>query len=135
MDEIRKHQIDLLEIGFKEAYIPKGFGNEKTDDRKLKDLLSKEEDSKRKIEYDLIRRHFNLIIQSDCVLVANHKKKSIGGYIGGNTFLEMGYAYILGKPIFILNPLPDLPYITEMEGMQPIILYGDLQKIKNYYHF
>lgn len=88
-----------------------------------------------KITHDLIRRHFNLIIQSDCVLIANYMKKGVENYIGGNTFLEMGFAFVLGKPLFVINPLPELPYITEIQGMRPYILDNDLSKIKTYYHF
>jgi nucleoside 2-deoxyribosyltransferase len=136
MAEMKKLQTELLKMGFNEVFIPKGFENENTDDPTLKDSLSVEEDSQRKIEHDLIRRHFNLIAQSDCVLIANYSKKGIENYIGGNTFLEMGFAFVLGKPLFVINPLPDLPYITEMQGMEPQIINADLSKIKAYYqHF
>ncbi len=73
-------------------------------------------------------------MKSDCVLIVNQEKRGVKNYIGGNTFLEMGYAFALGKPIFVLNPLPELPYITEMNGMQPVIINGNLTKIKEYYY-
>jgi nucleoside 2-deoxyribosyltransferase len=65
--------------------------------------------------------------------VANYDKKGISGYIGGNTFLEMGYAFVLGKPIFLLNKIPDISYTSEIEGMDPIVIYNNLEKIKGYY--
>lgn len=80
-----------------------------------------------KIEYDLIRRHWNIIKENDAILVVNPKKKGIDGYIGGNTFLEMGFAFVLNKKIYCLYELPDSPYASEIVAMQPIILNGDLR--------
>ena len=59
----------------------------------------------------------------------NHEKKGIANYIGGNTFLEMGYAFGQGKKIYLLNPIPDMDYSTEMFAMQPVVISGDLSKI------
>ena len=78
-----------------------------------------------------ITAHFKKIDKSDCVLITNYEKKGIQNYIGGNTFLEMGYAYGTGKKIFILNEMPtNSIYKEEMLGMQPIILSGDILKIE-----
>ncbi|MDO8668670.1 MAG: hypothetical protein Q7K65_00040 [Candidatus Buchananbacteria bacterium] len=78
-----------------------------------------------------ITAHFRKIDSSDCVLITNYEKKGISNYIGGNTFLEIGYAYGRGKNIFILNNLPDTSsFKEEILGMQPIILQGNLLDIK-----
>ena len=82
-----------------------------------------------KIEYDFIRRHFKNIEGSDAILILNYPRKEIEGYIGGNTFLEMGHAFGLGKKIYVLYPLPKMDYESEMHAMQPIVLDGDLTKI------
>lgn len=82
-----------------------------------------------KIEHDFIREHFKKIEQADAILVLNYEKKGIPNYIGGNTFLEMGLAFWLGKKIFLLNPIPQMDYLTEMHAMQPVVLSGDLSKI------
>ena len=67
----------------------------------------------------------------DCVLISNYKKKGVSDYIGGNTFLEIGYAYGLGKKIFILNNLPQTSvFKEEILGMQPIVLKGNLEAIR-----
>lgn len=77
-----------------------------------------------------IKAHFKKIDDSDCILITNYEKKGIPNYIGGNTFLEMGYAYGTGKKIFILNEMPTISaYKEEMLGMQPIILHCDISKI------
>jgi nucleoside 2-deoxyribosyltransferase len=82
-----------------------------------------------KIEYDFIREHFRKIEDSDAVLILNYEKKNITGYIGGNTFLEMGHAFGLGKKIFLMYPVPRMDYLTEMHAMQPVVIDGDLTKI------
>lgn len=50
-------------------------------------------------------------------------------YVGGNTFLEMGFAHVLGKPIFMQFPIPDMGYRDEMEAMNPRVINGDLAAI------
>jgi len=92
--------------------------------------ISNEEKAQDKIKYNLIRGYYEKIKLHDVVLVANVDKRGVKNYIGGNTFLEMGFAYILNKKIYCLNPLPDLPYLSELQGMEPIILKGDLAQIK-----
>lgn len=96
--------------------------------------LSDEEKEKLKLyqkyEEDAIREHWDVIKKSDNVLILNYEKHDIPGYIGGNSFLEMGFAYIQKKPIYLLNPIPKMPYYeTEIIAMKPTILSGDLSKI------
>ncbi|MBM4401760.1 MAG: nucleoside 2-deoxyribosyltransferase [Candidatus Cloacimonetes bacterium] len=84
-----------------------------------------------KKEHDLIRAHYRKIKQSDAILVLNYKKKKIPGYIGGNTFLEMGFAYVLGKKIYLLYSIPKIDFCyEEIIAMEPHVLDGDLEKIK-----
>ena len=77
-----------------------------------------------------ILTHFQKIDESDCVLITNYEKKGVPDYIGANGFLEMGYAYAKGKPVYILNNLPkQSAFKEEILGMQPIVLHGDVSKI------
>ncbi len=72
--------------------------------------------------------HFRKIDASDCVLVTNYEKKGVPNYIGGNTFLEMGYAHGTGKKIFILNELPTTSaYKEEMLGMKPTLINNNIE--------
>jgi hypothetical protein len=58
-------------------------------------------------------------------------KHGIENYIGGNVLIEMGYAHILNKKIFLYNPIPNIEfYKTEIIAMQPVILNGDINKVK-----
>lgn len=80
-----------------------------------------------KIRDDLIRDYFKKIKWSDAVLIVNENKKGLDGYIGGNTFLEIGFAFVLEKEIFILSQYTNnIPYADEINAMQPKILNGDL---------
>ncbi|MBT4352893.1 hypothetical protein HOD20_10260 [archaeon] len=94
------------------------------------DYSDEGEPEDRKIKYDVIKRYYNIIKESDGILVINIDKKGIKNYIGGNTFLEMGFAHILDKPIYLLNNIPEISYIDEIKAMQPIIINGNLDKIK-----
>lgn len=103
------------------------------------DFLTQREDSgwepmegaKRKIEHDLIKAYHNEIETSDAILVINKEKNGIENYIGGNTFLEMGFAHCLGKKIYCLNPLnPEQKvFYQESVAFEPIIINEDLTKI------
>lgn len=87
------------------------------------------ESIKNKIDNDLIRDYFDKIKNSDAILVVNLEKNKIKSYIGGNSFLEMGFAHALNKEIFLLSDIPEMIYTDEIKAMQPIILKGDLKKI------
>ena len=87
------------------------------------------ESARNKVEYDSIKGYFEKIKNNDAVLVANVERKGVKGYIGGNSFLEMGFAFVLNKPIYLLHEIPDINYKDEIEAMTPIILNGDFLKI------
>jgi hypothetical protein len=87
------------------------------------------ESARNKVQYDLIRGYFDKIKEGDAILLVNIERKGIDGYIGGNSFLEMGFAHILNKPIYLLHKIPDMIYKDELEAMNPILLNGDLSKI------
>lgn len=83
-------------------------------------------DSKRKAILD----HFQKIEWCDAILVLNIEKNNIPGYIGANTFLEMGLALYLNKPIYLYDEIPaKIPYFEEILGCRPILLNRDLEKI------
>lgn len=94
-----------------------------------------EEKEKIKIEQknnkDAIREFWNMMQGASAVLVLNLDKHGIKNYIGGNTFLEIGFAHVLKQKIFLLNPIPEIQfYKTEIEAMKPVMINGDLSLIK-----
>jgi len=83
------------------------------------------------IKAKLIDKHIEKIKNSDAILVLNFDKDGKLGYIGGNTFLEMGIAHYLGKKIFIWKkPSEDLSYFEEIATLKPIIINENLEEIK-----
>lgn len=80
-------------------------------------------------KYDFIREHFKKIERADGIVVVNPPHHDIDGYVGGNTFLEMGIAFYLGKKIFLMYPIPRMGYELEMAAMLPVVLNGDLSRI------
>ncbi len=49
---------------------------------------------------DAIREFWNAMQGADAVLVLNYDKNGVKNYIGGNTFLEIGFAHVLNQKIF-----------------------------------
>ena len=83
-----------------------------------------------KIELNLFKNYFKEIENTNAILVVNEDKNNIRNYIGGNSLIEMAFAHVLDKKIFLLNPIPDISYSDEIEAMQPIIINGNLKLIK-----
>lgn len=82
-----------------------------------------------KREQNYIRLYHDEIKNSDAVLILNFDKNGIKNYIGGNTLMEIGFAHVNDKKVFLLNPIPDVSYVDEIKAMADVILDGDLKKI------
>jgi len=84
-----------------------------------------------KNDQDAMRKDIDRLATADVILMLNLEKNGQPNYIGGNAFLEMGMAYLQGKPIFLYNPIPDNPYYrTEIEAFKPTVINGNLSLIK-----
>lgn len=84
------------------------------------------------IENNVMKRNFDLVEESDAILVLNKKRNNIDGYIGVSALMEMAVAHHLNKKIFLLNEVPDHNkhrWSQEVRIMQPIVVNGDLAKI------
>ena len=80
---------------------------------------------------ELMRAHFDKIAAADAILVVNFEKHGVQNYIGANVLMEMALAFYLKKKIFILNELPEKSaFEEEILGMQPIVLHGDVTRLK-----
>lgn len=83
-----------------------------------------------KNEKDAIREFYEKIKECDAILVLNYDRRGIQHYIGGNTLMEIGFAHVLHKKIFFMNPVPIIPYYqSELEAVKPTIIHGDLSKL------
>jgi nucleoside 2-deoxyribosyltransferase len=123
---------ELADLGFKVVVPYNARGMKKSGNYNVestKTWFENPDDFKKKTNY--MRWHFDEVAKGDAVLVVNDEKRGIKGYIGSNVLLEMGLAFHLKKPIYILNPVrEDLPNYEEIIGMEPIFLNGGLKRIK-----
>lgn len=85
---------------------------------------------RQKRTHDVIGEHWQKIKKSDAIVVLNYDRKGIKNYIGGNTLMEIGFAHVLKKKIYLLYPIPNISYYkSEIAATKPIILNGDISKI------
>jgi len=133
--EIKEISDELIKIGHK-TEIPltsqKIIKGELTMKEFKQEKKNNGDGSFRKIEDDLIKRYYRIIDESDAVLILNIDKNGIKNYIGGNTFLEMAFAHVLDKEIFLYNGIPQMSYTDEIIAMQPMIINQDLSKIASF---
>ena len=129
--KIKELSDKLIKMGY-ETELPHG-SNQILENKLSMDEFNKQvakgEGAKRKIENDVIRDYFQKIKDSDAILIVNIDKNEIKNYIGGNTFLEIGFAHVLNKKVYLLNAIPKISYSDEIKAIQPIILNNDLSKI------
>lgn len=78
----------------------------------------------------MLREQEKKVKANNAILVLNYEKHGQPNYIGGATFLEIFKAFELGKKIFLINPIPDNIFTDELRGINPIIINGNLSKIR-----
>jgi len=104
--------------GFIDNYI--GRSDEEIQQRKLEDKMTRDASKEFWARMDTV----------DAILILNYDRKGTVNYIGGNAFLDLGYAHHIEIKKFLLNPIPEIElYQSEIEAMAPTILNGDLSKI------
>lgn len=122
-DEVREVAKQLEMMGH-EVLLPNGVINRLIEQEDFDPIQAK-------IDTDSNHKHVDKIREADVVLVCNYTKNGIRNYIGANSFAEMFAAYYFGKPIYALNPLPDMAYINdEIHSFDVKVLNGDLSKIR-----
>lgn len=96
----------------------------------LEDIGNGVEHHEIKRKYGYIKWWHNSIKNSDAVLICNFDKNGIKNYIGGNTLMEIGFAHVNDKKVFLLNDIPEgVSYVDEIKSMADTILDGNLGKI------
>lgn len=130
----------LIDLGKKleafgvEVELPYCTNQVKNGEFTLEDLTKRKEAEgdgffRKQASEDLIKRYNRIICEGDRVLVANFDKKDQKNYIGGNALMEMGFAYVNDKPLYILNEIPQNNYTDEIIAMKPIVLHGNLEGV------
>lgn len=130
-NEVKRIKNDLEKAGH-EVNLPFTLARIINDEISLEDIKNQKEAGdlhKFTTQENLIKRNYDRIKDSDAVLTINIEKKGVPNYIGGNTFLEIGFAFVLDKKIFIWNDLPDMLYTDELMAMSPIIINQDISKL------
>ena len=122
------HQLEKL--GHQPMMHEQMFGLVHSTAEQLKDIRNNVENSEIKKKYNYIKWWDNCIKSGDTILVCNFDKNGIKNYIGGNVFLEIGFAHVNDKKVFLLNPIPEeVSYVDEIKAMVDVVLNGDLTKI------
>lgn len=120
--EILAVRNQLKELGFKKVIVPEGI--QEIVKGKPKKSFSRQTGAKG------IRLHHKRIKLSEAILLINVPQKGINGYIGANTFLEAGQAFLNNKPLFFLYDLPKWSfYKDELAVFDPTVLKGNLRKL------
>lgn len=113
-----------------QVFLPNCYDDPKTEERMWK--LGKEKHQEFKSQ--MYKQSEETIKNIDAVLVLNFDKitdeKIEKNYIGGATFLEIYDAFRLNKKIYLYNDIPEGMLYDEIQGFAPIIINGDLSKIK-----
>ena len=113
-----------------QVFLPNCYDDPKTEERMWN--LGREKHQEFKAQ--MYKQSEKTIKNMDAVLVLNFDKitdeKIEKNYIGGATFLEIYDAYRLNKKIYLYNDIPEGRLYDEIQGFAPIIINGDLSKIK-----
>ncbi len=90
-----------------------------------KGVFMDSENAQLKIEHDYIRHYHGKISEADAILVLNKTKNGVENYIGGNTLMELGFAHVMNKKIYLMHPIPQMGYTDEIIAVEPFVLHGD----------
>ena len=123
---------DLIALGHEPIIHPHYIESVKEGKTEILSRIDKGEHAQLKIENDYIRWYYKGIVESDAVLIVNLDKNGQKNYVGGNVLMEIGFAYVNDKKIFMYNSYPlkdECKYLDEIKAMQPVIINQDLSKI------
>ncbi len=109
-----------------EVHLPHTYENPEAESQWY--AMGKEEHAKMKGE--MFRKSRDMIKNMDAVLTLNYEKNGKKNYIGGSTFLELYEAFMEGKTIYLYNDIPEGLLYDEISGFSPIVINGDLNKVK-----
>jgi len=124
-DRIPQIKNKLVKKGFDVA-MPDSYDNPFREEEIKK--MSREEHIEWKQK--MMLHHEVMIRECDAVLVLNFEKNGQKNYIGGATFLEIFKAFELKKKVFLYNPIPCNIFTDEILGINPVVIDGDLERIK-----
>ncbi|MBW1839665.1 MAG: hypothetical protein JRI49_06980 [Deltaproteobacteria bacterium] len=122
---------DLEKLGHRPMMHEQMFGLADGTAAQLKDHKNNVEHADVKRKYNFIKWWHDCIKKGDAVLICNFDKNGIKNYIGGNTLMEIGFAHVNNKKIFLMNPIPtEVPYVDEIKAMVDEVINSDLKRIE-----
>lgn len=77
----------------------------------------------------LMRGHLAKISLASVLLVTNYDKNGKRDYIGANVSLEIAATYMIEKPIYLLNGIPEQDNTDEIVSLEPTVLNGDIGRL------
>jgi hypothetical protein len=89
------------------------------------------ENAAEKKELDVFKKYFMEIQNADAILVCNEPKGDQQNYIGPNSLIEMAFAHVFDKTIYILHDVPPGNFRDEIDAMHPIALHNSLNNISS----
>lgn len=120
----------VLEEKNVEVFLPNCYDNPEEEAK----MWNLGEEEHQKFKAKMFKKSENTIRDMDAVLVLNFDKNTDNkiekNYIGGATFLEMYDAFRLNKKIYLYNDIPKGIFYDEIQGFGPIVINGDITKIK-----
>ncbi len=84
--------------------------------------LAKNKKERREIKRAAIILHLKEVEWADAILIVNPD-----GYVGPNTFLEIMYAFYLGKDIYAIKPIKNKVFEEELEPVKIKIVGEELK--------
>lgn len=129
-DKIVELYQQLEELGHEPQIHEQVFGIADGSDKKIiHEMNTDHGECKRRRGF--IKIWHDLIKTGDAVLACNFDKKGIKNYIGGNTLMEIAFAHVNNKKVYILHQIPEeVPYVDEIRAMTDYVLEGNLNAIK-----
>lgn len=129
-EKMIEYQKLLLDLGHEGVVHPDYLAFINGEKQEVWSKISGGEHYEAKKSQGYIKWYYNAIVSSDAILVLNFDKRGIKNYIGGNTLMEIAFAHVHDKKIFLLNDIPeDVSYVDEIKAMFDLVLNNDLKKI------
>lgn len=88
------------------------------------------EHAREKRQLDVFKKYFAQIGLCDAIVVVNEDKGEKKNHIGSNTLIEMAFAHVLGKKIYLLHDVPKNDAYDEIVAMQPTVLHGSFEQFQ-----
>ena len=128
INEMKEAQKQLEELGH-QVLMPQSIIENQSKEYSLS-LKEKDLTQFSKFVGGRIKLHADKIKESDAILVLNYDKNGKENYIGPNTFLEMGFAFIAGRKIFTINKIPKDEKHDELVSLNTTCINNNLELIK-----